>query len=49
MKEIESKRLSVEAEVGPSYAPRRAQNMQQGGQASDAALPPPRNDLLTKG
>jgi hypothetical protein len=49
MKAIESKRLSVEAEVGPSSAPRRAQNIQQSGQAPDAALPPPRNDLPTKG
>src|ERR1700694_3782918 len=38
MKEIESKRLSVEAEVGPSDAPRRAQNIKKTAHESRAQL-----------
>jgi hypothetical protein len=49
MKALESKRISVEVEVGSSDAPRRAQNMQQSGKAADAALPPPQNGLPPKG
>jgi len=48
MKTLESKRLSVEADVGSSDAPRRSQHMQQTGKAADAALPPPSRGLPTK-
>jgi hypothetical protein len=48
IKTLESKRLSVESDVGPSDAPRRAQRMPQTSKAADMALPPASKGIPTK-
>jgi hypothetical protein len=49
MKTLESKRRSVEADVGSSGAPSRGQNMQQPGKTTDVALAPRSKGLPTEG